>query len=275
MQCQVDRAKGEKGFKMPLCAYCEPFGKRAPCKIPLCDACRTVPPLLPTGLAGLAPSTNDLEKVIEALKMPGIESGALCSSCVDGQALITPRTALLHTWKEALENAAGALNLAAAHLHLAVRLVSPPLQQQGGSSNDAAPPGLSEGHKSDAAASVEGMDTAAQMAKYTNVAAATVARVDAQAAQQQAAPVQAGHVVAPVHAVHTAPVQDAPVQGAHVAAPVQAVLAAPQEAAQVAAQAVRVQNAPVQAVPETTSDAASGSGIQRNSWEASGWTDWG
>ena len=78
------------------------------CKDPLCDACETVPPLLPTELAGLAPSTNDLRKVYEALKMPGIQSGAL----------------------EALEKVAEALDLAAAHLRQAVRLVSPPLQQQ-------------------------------------------------------------------------------------------------------------------------------------------------
>jgi hypothetical protein len=104
----VDRAKVEKGFKMPLCAYCVEYGKRAPCKDPLCDACETVPPLLPTELAGLAPSTNDLRKVCEALKMPGIQSGAL----------------------EALEKVAEALDLAAAHLRQAVRLVSPPLQQQ-------------------------------------------------------------------------------------------------------------------------------------------------
>ena len=129
------------------------------------------------------------------------------------------------------------------------------------SSNDAAPPGLSGGHK---------RSTAERLEHDTNEAAATVARVEEQAAQQQAAPVQAGQVVAPGHAGHAAPVQDA-----HVDAPVQVVLAAPQWDTQVGAQAVQVQNETVQAVPETTSDAASGSGNKDKSWEDKEWSNRG
>jgi hypothetical protein len=132
--------------------------------------------------------------------MPGHERGALCSSCPGGQALFTPETALMHQLKEALGNATKALTIAAANLEHAVRLVSPPMQQQGGSSNDAAPPGLSKGNESDAAARVAGMDAAARMAEGANVAAAIDATVDA-----QAAPVQAAHVAAPVQAVLAAP----------------------------------------------------------------------
>jgi hypothetical protein len=218
--CDVVRAHKERGVKMPLCAYCLKYEMRAPCKDRQCKACKSVPLLLPTELAGLAPSTNDLGKVFEPLKMPGNPSGAL----------------------EALEKVAQALEEAAELVRRAVVLVSTPLQEQGGSSNDAAPPGLSGGHK---------RNTAERLEHDMNVAAATVARVEEQAAQQQAAPVQAGHVVAPGQAEHAAPVQDE-----HEAAP---------------EQAVQVRNAPVQAVPETKSDAASGSGNMQKSWEEAGW----
>jgi hypothetical protein len=210
---------------MPLCFECSRYEKRAPCKDTQCKACEPVPTLLPTEWAGLDTSTNDLRKLCEALRMPGSQSRAL----------------------EAFEQFTEDLNLAAAKLRKAIDFVSPPLQEQGGSSNDAALPGLLGEHK--------------------RSTAAPVASVEEQAAQQQNAPVQAGHVVEPGQAEHAAQVQDE-----HVAAPVQAVRAAPQCDTQMGAQAVQVPNEPGQASPETKSDAASGSGNKQMSEEEEAWS---